>query len=141
MVDALNEARRSLIVNGMLVDLRPSICHPGIEALTSNEMLVVGYVDDSSAASDSNAADAAIRRSQDAGWFAPCRHFEFDFEHYWDTVSEMAAYLASRRHPMDVLPSLAEVEEAYDAVAAAAQGKVRLRCRWRVILNSYVRHE
>jgi len=137
MVDALQEARRTLDANGTLVDLRPAICRPDIEVLTSNQTIVVGAVDDSSAAGDSKAADAAIRRGLAAGWFVSRCNSEFDFEHYWDSVSEMTSYLGSRRHPMFVLPSAAEVQKAYDAMAAANEA-VRLRCRWRVMLNFYL---
>lgn len=109
MVDALQEGRRTLAENGMLLDLRPAICRPDIEVMTSKQTLTVGFVDDSSAAADRDAADSAIKQALEAGWLVAHRRFEFDFERYWDNVLEMASFLETRRHKMLVKPSLTDV--------------------------------
>src|SRR5262249_18277970 len=105
MVDALNEARRVLRPNGVLIDYRPIVSRSPIEVITGDHVLKCGVVDDSSAAADSAAADASTRSAVAEGWFVARQHAAFEVEYYWDTVEEMSLYFSTRRHPMRVLPS------------------------------------
>ena len=123
----------------MLVDLRPVIGRPPIEIVARDVIIQAGKVDDSSAASDSAAADHAIRMVVDTEWLVPHHSTEFDFEHNWDSVAEMASYLDSRRHRMHVLPSHAEVKRVFDDLAHGAASGIQVRCRWRLKLDSYRR--
>src|SRR5688572_906853 len=139
MVHALQEACRTLKVDAMLIDLRPLVCNPPIEVVTSEAAVEVASIDDSSMTADSEAADRAIQSALAAGWFVLRHHRALEFEHYWDNVEQMASYLDTRRHRMVVHPSYADLNKVYANLTATANGGIRLRCRWRTMVAAYLR--
>jgi hypothetical protein len=67
MVDALKESWRVLHNDGVLLDFRPLVDAPPIEIVSRESAQEVGSVDDSAAASDSGAADRALRTVVESG--------------------------------------------------------------------------
>lgn len=134
MVDALREAWRVLEVDGVLIDLRPLDSSRGlVELVTPEKAIPVGEMDASGFASDDAAADRAAARAVDEGWFLPQRALHLDFELSWDTVDEMASFMAESRRMREVRPSFAELEKMQRAWRAKTRGRVRLRY-WRTML-------
>ena len=137
MVHALHEIWRALAADGHLLDLRPLSSNPIIEVVTRGGAVAVGGVDDSEEVPDDAAADRAIRRVIDDGWFVTRKHRPFDVEHYWDSVEEMASFIETRRHKLHVHPSYRDLEKIHHDLNAGAGGMARLRCRWRAGLGVY----
>ncbi len=139
MVHALQEAWRVLAAKGTLLDLRPVSTKYPIEVATPDGEVQVGEVDGSREAPDDAAADRAIRRVVENGWFVPCREGHFDFDIYWDTVSEMASFFmeGSKRMRDPVTPSYADLEKAHRGLTSGAGGRVRLRYRRPMLLAVY----
>ena len=140
MVDALNESWRVLHEHGILIDFRPSFNRSAIEIVSGVEAEEIGLVDDSTALSDSDSADAAIRTVVETGIFRPLTKTHFETMYYWDSVEEMSVYLASRRHRMGILPSEAQVRSVFDRTDRV-NTIIRLRCRWQTKLNTYQKME
>ena len=138
MVDALKEGWRVLHQGGALLDFRPLVSSPPIEIVSDESSQEVGSVDDRQAASDSAAADRAIQTIVESGFLHQMTQSQFRVAYYWNTVGEMSEYLTSRRHPMSILPSEAEVRELFDRTAGV-NARARLRCRWENQLNVYTR--
>lgn len=139
MVNALRETWRVLAAKGTLVDLRPVSSRNVLEALTPDGAVRVGEVDAYGAAPDDAAADRAMRRVVEDGWFVPCRETHFDFDVFWDTVGEMASFIASSRRMQHVDPPYADLERIHRDLSSRAGARVRLRCRRPMLLAVYRR--
>jgi hypothetical protein len=137
MVHALEEARRVLVTSGKLLDLRPLASKPAIEVATPGGAVQVGVVDDSADVPDDTAVHRAMRQVVDRGWLVAHQEFQYHTEHYWDTVTELAAFIDTRRHKLDVHPSYAEIEKSYQGLSTGSGSSVRLRCRWQSVLAVY----
>lgn len=134
MVDALREAWRVLEGEGILIDLRPLASRQcRVEIVTPGKAIPLGEVDASGSASDDAAADRAAARMVEEGWFLPRETVRFEIEFSWDTVAEMASFMAESRRMLQIRPSFAEIGEKYRAWRAKTRGRVRLRY-WRTML-------
>ncbi len=96
MVDALGGIWRILATGGTLVDLRPVPSKCPIELVTPDKITQVGEADASGIVADDEAADRAIGDAVERGWFLLRRRFQFNFDFYWDSVHEMATFIADR---------------------------------------------
>lgn len=137
MVDALRGIWRVLAGGGTLVDLRPVSAQCPIEAITPAEAIHLGDADATGMAADDAVADRAIRRVVSNGWFAPRLETSFEFHFYWDTIGEMASYMASSTRMKGMVPSSGAVEKTYRELSASTGGALRLRCRRRIMLAVY----
>ncbi len=137
MVDALGGIWRLLATGGTLVDLRPVPSKCPIEVVTPEKITQVGEADASGMAADDAAADRAIGAAVERGWFLPRRRVQFNFDFYWDSVHEMATFMADSVRMKNVVPPVAELEKAVRELAARAPGKTRVRCRRATMLAVY----
>ncbi len=137
MVDALGGIWRVLATGGTLVDLRPVPSKCPIEVVTPEKITQVGEADASGMAADDAAADRAIGDAVERGWLLARRRVQFNFDFYWDSVREMATFIADSVRMKNVDPPVAELEKAVRELAARAKGRTRVRCRRATMLAVY----
>lgn len=138
MVDALREAWRVLVADGLLIDLRPlaSLGSP-LEIVAGDEAVQVGEVDEPGTVADDLAADHAAAQVVGSGCYRLAKTAHFEFEFSWDTVGEMASFVAGSRRMGGVSPSYSDLERTHRAWCARARGRVRLRYRRKMLLTVY----
>lgn len=88
-------------------------------------------------AADDAAADRAIGDAVKRGWFLFRRRAQFNFDFYWDSVHEMATFMADSVRMKNVVPPVADLEKAVRGLAARAPGRTRVRCRRATMLAVY----
>jgi len=96
MVHALDEIRRTLKTNGVLIDLRPVESNWSVEVSSSNGSQLAGRLNDMPVGvADDKAAFQAMREVESHGWYIKEKEEEFSFFYYWDTPSEMKEFMES----------------------------------------------
>src|SRR5512140_943892 len=94
MVHALNEARRAVKTDGLLVDLRPLLDRWPIELASARQQRQVGRATDlAEPLADDAAANAAMAESAASGHWMREQQEEFSLFYYWDTPAEMQEYI------------------------------------------------
>ena len=132
MVHALQEARRVLVPRGIFIDLRPICIDAPLEIMTSTGCAFAGFVDQSPNIPDDIAADNAIQVILRDNLFKEMQVDYFDFAYYWNTVTEMKAFMDDNWKDDIILPDgvLQQVHLLFDQ--NRDQGRVRLRIRKRL---------
>ena len=136
-VAALRQVWRVLDKNGTLLDLRPVSSNYPIEFVTAAGGVKVGEFDGYGIATLDAAADRAVQRVVDDGWFVPRQHVHFETEFCWDTIGEMASFMEESRRVRRVTPSLEGLDRAYRDLSAGVAKRVGLRCRRPMMLATY----
>jgi hypothetical protein len=140
MVDALRESWRVLSADGIIVDLRPlSSTTCPIEFVTAEEAISVAEVDASGLVEDDVAADRAIERVVQDGWFRQRQASTFQFEFSWDNVDAMATFIKGSRRIKRVTPSCGDLEKAHRSHVARAGRGARVRYMRPMLLAVYQR--
>jgi hypothetical protein len=94
MVHALEEIRRVLVRDGILIDLRPLADGWPIEVITARGREQAGRVTDPPQALEEDAAaNDAMARGEQAGLLRRDREELFPFHYTWDSPREMQEYL------------------------------------------------
>ena len=128
MVHALDEIRRTLKPNGILIDLRPMEDHWSVEVASMQEIKVMGNLTDMPiGVADDEAAFRAMREVESRGWFVKERTEEFAFFYYWDTPSEMKEYMEKEWEDFEKLED--NVFKAVRSAWAIANAETRVRVR------------
>jgi hypothetical protein len=97
MVHALEEIHRTLVSDGILIDLRPLADRWPVEVVTSGTVRVTGHVTDlPSGLADDEASNRAMEEAARRGWFVRESEQIFPAFIYWDSPDEMSAYIADR---------------------------------------------
>ena len=97
MVHALDEIRRTLKPNGILIDLRPVEENWLVEVNASTGNQAAGRLNDMPMGlADDEAAFKAMREVESRRWFIKEKEEEFAFFYYWDTPSEMKEFMEER---------------------------------------------
>jgi hypothetical protein len=91
MVHALYEARRVLVPQGILIDLRPHCVAAPLEIVFEKSFESAGLVDMSLNIAHDLAADKAISIGVREGVIKELRSEYFDIAYYWNSVNEMVA--------------------------------------------------
>lgn len=95
MVHALDEIRRVLVPNGILIDIRPLADRWPVEVASTGGFKETGRVDDLPEQMDADvASDQAMKEAESRGWFTREQEEFFPFFYSWDTPSEMEEYIA-----------------------------------------------
>jgi len=138
MVHALQEIRRVLVPDGVLIDLRPLVDRWPVEVSTSNGSQQVGRLRDHEIGlADDKASNKAIAQADAMGWFRREREEMFPFFYYWDTPNEMKQYIEEEWAPdwsMLDDESLLAARSAWALGGAEARVRVQLKLlitRWR----------
>jgi hypothetical protein len=137
MVHALEEIRRTLVLGGFLIDLRPLTGREPVEVTTDRNHHEVGRLTNLPGdQADDEAANSAIKEAARRGWFVLESKQNFPFLYYWDTPGEMREYIQEKWSDFVLLEDdlFTAVKTAW--TAAGAEGRVRVRMkmqltRWR----------
>ena len=136
MVHALDEIRRTLKPNGILIDLRPVQDHWSVEVASMQEVKVLGLLTDMPIGiADDEAAFRAMREVESRGWFVREREEKFAFYYYWDMPSEMKAYVEEEWEDFEKLE-----EDVYAAVQSAwaiANADAHVRVRMKMLITRW----
>lgn len=138
MVHALDEIRRVLKPNGILIDLRPVQDHWSIEVASMQEVKVMGNLTDMpTGKADDEAAFRAMREVESRGWFVKEREEEFAFFYYWDAPSEMKEYMEQEWENFEKLEQ--DVFKVVQSAWAIANADARVRVRMKMLITSWSR--
>ena len=138
MVHALDEIRRTLKPNGILIDLRPVEDHWLVEVATGQEVQVAGQLTDMPIGkADDEAAFRAMREVESRGWFVKEREEEFTFFYYWDTPSEMKEYMEEEWKDFEKMED--DVYTAVQSAWAVANADARVRVRVKMLITRWVK--
>lgn len=95
MVHALREIRRALAPGGILIDLRPITEEWKVEVFSWREKRETGHVTGMPVGiEDDNAANRAMKETEENGWFKREEETFFPLHYVWDTASEMEEWIA-----------------------------------------------
>jgi len=94
MVHALEEIRRVLVPNGILIDLRPLADNWRVEVVSLREIRRTGRVEDLPEQTNGDiASNEAMKEVEKRGWFKRGQDELFPFFYSWDTPSEMEEFV------------------------------------------------
>jgi SAM-dependent methyltransferase len=137
MVHALEEVRRVLAPDGVLIDLRPLADNWRVEVVSLREVKRTGRVEDLPVQTNGDlAANTAIQEVEKRGWFKREQDELFPFFYSWDTPSEMEEFVADDWQDfVDLTEDTKRVTRSTWAVADA-DSRVRVRveiliARWK----------
>jgi hypothetical protein len=136
MVHALEEIRRVMNTDGLLIDLRPVLDRWPVEVAWKNEHREVGRLADlPEALADDEAANRAMDEAARRNWFRLERGERFSLFYSWDTAKEMEQFL---REEWDGFVGLdEEVGRAAKSAWAVAEADARVRVRVGMLINRW----
>jgi hypothetical protein len=136
MVHALNEIRRVLFQDGILIDLRPLIERTLVEVASNRETLEAGLVTQQPEdLANDEAAKQSLARAIEQGWFIQEQEKSFRFSYYWDSPSEMQAYVEEEW--ADFLTIDEDLWRKIRSMWAVADGDARLRLPLKMLIARY----
>ncbi len=136
MVHALDEIRRTLKPNGILIDLRPVEDNWQVEVASQKEIQIAGkLIDVPIGREDDEAAFHAMREVESRGWFTKEREEEFSFYYYWDTPSEMKEFMNTEWEDFEKLEE--DVYRATQSLWASANADARVRVRVKMLITRW----
>ncbi len=142
MVHALNEIRRVLVPDGILMDIRPLMDRWQVEVSSVREVRETGRVRDFPVGlADDEAANRAIAQAAENGWFFRDREELFSYSYSWDTPSEMEEWIDAEWQDFITMDEETKRETRSAWALGEADTQVRLQvkmliARWSVLKNS-----
>lgn len=134
MVHALEEIHRTLIPEGILLDLRPLANRWPVEVVTGRKTHQMGRLTDlPKGLADDMAANTAIVESEQSGWFVKEMDDIFFIYLYWDSPEELLAQMTERWNDFVKLE-----DETFESIQAAWKkdsGRKRLRIKMKMLLT------
>lgn len=138
MVDALQEVRRVLTADGVMVDLRPLAAGWPVEVVSRRERKRAGEVEDLEAAlQDDAAANEAMSAVEASGWFRREREETFPFNYYWDSPEQMRTFLDEEW--TDFASISEDTWKKARAIWAVADGDARVRIQLKMLITRWRR--
>jgi len=136
MVHALDEIRRTLKPNGMLLDLRPVESNWSVEVSSSTGYQSAGRLTDLPVAvADDEAAFHAMREVESRKWYIKKEEEEFAFFYYWDTPSEMKEFMEEEWDDFEKLEE--DVFQKTKSLWAIANADARVRVRVKMLMTRW----
>ena len=130
MVHALDEIRRTLKSNGILIDLRPVSSNWSVEVASSTGYQLAGELNEMpEGLADDEAAFKAMREVESRRWFIKEKEEEFSFFYYWDTPSEMKEFIETEWENFEKLEEDVFQETKSLWVSANADARIRVRVK------------
>ena len=136
MVHALDETRRTLKCNGILIDLRPVEGNSLVEVASRQEVKIAGkLIDLPVGQADDQAAFRAMREAESKGWFIKEREDTFDLFYYWDTPSEMKEFIDTEWEDFETMED--DVYRAAQSFWSQANADARVRVRRKMLITRW----
>lgn len=136
MVHALNEIRRTLKPNGILIDLRPVEDNWTVEIHAATGTQIAGRLEDMPLGlADDAAAFAAMRDVESRGWYVREQEQEFAFFYYWNTPSEMKEWIDEEWEDFNKIEE--NVHCKTRSLWASANADARVRVRVKMIITRW----
>lgn len=130
---ALDEVRRVLAPDGILIDLRPLADNWRVEVVSLREVKRTGRVEDLPVQTNGDvAANAAIQEVEKRGWFKREQDELFPLFYSWDTPSEMEEFVDDDWS--DFVGMEADTRRATRSAWAVADGDSRVRVRVEILI-------
>ena len=137
MVHALDEIRRTLKPNGILIDIRPVEENWPVEVNASTGYQVAGRLTDLPiAVADDEAALNAMREAKSRKWYIKETEEEFAFFYYWDTPSEMKEFMDEEWEGLEKMD--ANVFSAVKSAWTMANADARVRVRVKMLITKWI---
>ena len=139
MVHALEEMRRVLAPDGILIDIRPLADRWRIGVESARERRETGRVDDLPLQVNGDvASNQAMQEVEARGWFRREQEELFPFFYSWDTPSEMEEFIAEDWSDFIQLSDAAKKKTRFAWASADADAHVRVNVqilitRWKVV--------
>ena len=136
MVHALEEIHRTLVPQGILLDLRPLAASWAVEVTSGAFEHQVGRLtDDPQAPVYDQAANKSLQKAARRRWFIRESEASFPFFYYWDTPEEMENYI--REEWSDFIQQdealFSATQDAWENASADRRLRVRVKmhlARW-----------
>jgi len=136
MVHALDEIRRTLKSNGILIDLRPVSSNWSVEVSSSTGYQLAGSLNDMPAGlADDEAAFKAMREVESRRWYIKEKEEEFAFFYYWDTPSEMKEFMETEWEDFEKIDE--DVFQRTKSLWAVANADARVRVRVKMLITKW----
>ena len=137
MVHALEEIRRTLKPNGILIDLRPVEDNWLVEINASTGTTqVAGRLNDMPMGlADDEAAFKAMREAESRSWFIKEKEEEFAFFYYWDTPSEMKTFMEEEWEDFEKIED--DVYQKTKSLWSQANADARVRVRVKMLITRW----
>ena len=136
MVHALDEIRRTLKSDGILIDLRPVEDRWAVEVASQQEIQTAGQLTDMPIGrADDEAAFRAMREVKSRGWFAREHEEEFSFFYYWDTPSEMKEFMDEEWEDFEKMED--EVYHTAQSLWSTADADAQVRVRVKMLITRW----
>jgi hypothetical protein len=133
MVHALEEIRRLLVPDGILIDLRPLADNWRVEVVSLREVKRTGRVEDLPEQTNGDlAANTAMQEVEKRGWFKREQDELFAFVYSWDTPSEMEEFV--NEDWGDFIELAEDTKRATRAAWAVADGDSRVRIKMNILI-------
>jgi hypothetical protein len=139
MVHALQETRRVLKPDGILIDIRPLNGEWPIEVVSTRGSKETGRVDDLPEPLNADrASNEAMNEVESRGWFRREQEELFPFFYSWDTPSEMEQFIAEDWSDFITLGEASKWATRSAWATGDADSRVRVRVkisitRWKVL--------
>jgi hypothetical protein len=136
MVHALDEARRVLKPDGILIDIRPLNGKWPIEVASLREIKETGRVRDFPEPLNADrASNEAMQDVEARGWFARDRQEFFSYTYSWDTPSDMEEWIADEWE--DFVAVEEEVKQATRSAWALGDADARVRLLVKMLITRW----
>ncbi len=140
MVHALDEIRRTLKPNGILIDLRPLASNWSVEIASSAGRQLAGRLNDMPVGlADDEAASKAVREVESRRWFIKEKEEEFAFFYYWDTPSEMKEFIDTEWDDFEKMEE--DVFQKTRTLWVSANADARVRVRVKMLITRWEKTE
>ena len=138
MVHALDEIRRTLKSNGILIDLRPVSSNWSVEVSSSTGYQLAGSLNDQPVGlEDDEAAFKAMREVESRGWYIKEKEEEFAFFYYWDTPSEMKEFMETEWEDFEKMDE--NVYRTAQSLWSQANADAQVRVRVKMLITKWKR--
>lgn len=136
MVHALDEIRRVLVNDGIMIDMRPILDHWPIEVVSTREIRGTGKIQDlPPGIADDEAANRSMAQAERDGWFIRQEEAFFPFVYSWDTPSEMEEWIKEEWE--DFIRLDEETKQATRSAWASADADARVQVKVKMLITRW----